>query len=189
MKFGIGQPVPRLEDPRLVTGGGVFTDDVNLDGQLHLAIVRSPYAHGLLRSVDLSAAISSAGVVAAYSAADLTELGGLPCRAVLSDRDGEPCFIPKRPILAEERVLFVGQPVAAVIAETRQQARDAAELAELEIDDLSAVIALNEAGGPDAAVLHPEHGSNLAIHFENGDVDAWSRACAFLAREAVLSMV
>ncbi|MGE0625356.1 MAG: xanthine dehydrogenase family protein molybdopterin-binding subunit [Pseudomonadales bacterium] len=176
MKFGIGQPVPRLEDPRLVTGRGAFTDDLNLPGQLHLAIVRSPFAHGRILEVDAAAALAQSGVRAVYTAADLTGLGGMPCRAVLTDRAGNPCFMPKRPLLAEGRVRFVGEPVAAVVAETRQQARDAAELVALDLEELPPVVSLEEASGPDAPVLHEARGSNLAIHFENGDEAAWKAA-------------
>lgn len=176
MKFGIGQPVPRVEDPRLVTGGGVFTDDVNVPGQLHLAMVRAPYAHGVIRRIDTADAAKEPGVRAVFTAEDLADLGGMPCRAVLKDRAGEPCFIPKRPLLAEGRVRFVGEPVAAVVAETRQQAMDAAELIEVEIDDLPAVVSLPVADTLDAPVLHEAHGSNLAMHYENGDEDAWMAA-------------
>lgn len=185
MKFGIGQPVPRLEDPRLVTGGGAFTDDVDLPGQLHLIMVRSPFAHGRIREVDPTAALAHEGVRAVYTASDLAALGGMPCRAVLTDRSGNPCFMPKRPLLAEERVRFVGEPVAAVVAETRQQARDAAELVLLDVDDLPPVVGLEEASSPDAPVLHEARGSNLAIHFENGDEASWLAArdkAAHLAR-------
>jgi carbon-monoxide dehydrogenase large subunit len=189
LKFGIGQPVPRLEDPRLVTGRGTFTDDVNVPGQLHLAVVRSPYAHGVLREVDVSAARAHPGVHAVYTAADLDTLGGMPCRAVLTDRAGNPCFIPKRPILAEECVRFVGEPVAAVVAETRQQARDAAEQVIVEIDDLPAVVSLEEAESPDATVLHPAHGSNLAIHYENGDETGWNAAAAQAAHVVAVRLV
>lgn len=178
MKFGIGQSVPRKEDPRLITGGGAFTDDINLPGQLYLAVTRSPYAHGKVVDIDVAAARVATGVVAVYTAADLTELGGLPCRAVLKDRNDEPCFIPHRPILAEDRVCFVGQAVVAVVAESRQQARDAAELVELTVEDLPAVVDLREAGSPDAQVLHEVRGSNLSIHFENGEERAFAQALA-----------
>ena len=143
MKFGVGQPVPRLEDPRLITGAGAFTDDVNLPGQLYLAMARSPYAHGQLGAVDCSEARAAEGVRAVYTAADIEALGGMPCRAVLSDRQGNPCFIPKRPLLAEGRVRFAGEPVAAVIAETPQQARDAAELIFIDVDDLPSAPPIN----------------------------------------------
>jgi carbon-monoxide dehydrogenase large subunit len=176
VKFGIGQPVPRVEDPRLVTGRGVFSADVTRPDQLYLAMVRSPFAHGIIRSVDVAAARSAPGVVAVYRSTDIAELGGMPVRMVPKDRAGNSCFVPRRPLLAEQRVLFAGQPVAAVVAESRQQARDAAELVGLDIDELPAVIGLPEADGPDAEVLHPEHGSNLAIHFENGDEDEYGAA-------------
>jgi carbon-monoxide dehydrogenase large subunit len=189
LKFGIGQPVPRLEDPRLITGGGAFTDDVNLPEQLYLAVVRSPYAHGAIREIDLQSARSAPGVVAVYKAEDLVELGGMPCRAVLEDRAGKPCFIPKRPLLAEGRVRFVGEPVAAVVASTRQAARDAAELVTVDIDELPAVVAMPEAAELDSPVLHPEHGSNVAIHFENGDEAAYAAAEAAAAHVARVTLV
>ena len=189
MKFGIGQSVPRKEDPRLVTGGGAFTDDINLPGQLFLAVMRSPYAHGRITDIDISAASAAAGVMAVYTAADLAELGGLPCRAVLKDRNDEPCFIPHRPILAEDRICFVGQAVVAVVAQSRQQARDAAELVELTVADLPAVVDLREAGSPDAQVLHEAHGSNLSIHYENGDEGAFEQALAEAAHVVVVDLV
>ncbi len=189
MKFGIGQSVPRKEDPRLITGGGAFTDDINLPGQLFLAVMRSPYAHGRITEIDISAASAAAGVMAVYTAADLAELGGLPCRAVLKDRNDEPCFIPHRPILAEDRICFVGQAVVAVIAQSRQQARDAAELVELTVADLPAVVDLREAGSPDAQVLHEAHGSNLSIHYENGDEGAFEQALAEAAHVVVVDLV
>ncbi len=187
MKFGVGQPVPRLEDPRLITGAGSFTDDVNLPGQLYLAIARSPYAHGQLKAVDTSDAATAAGVRAVYTAADIEALGGMPCRAVLSDRAGNPCFIPKRPLLAEGRVRFAGEPVAAVVAETAQQARDAAELIFIDVDDLPAVTDLRRA--ETETVLHDAHGSNLAIHYENGDEAAWQEAQARAAHVVQVSLV
>lgn len=177
MKFGIGQSVPRREDPRLVTGGGAFTDDVNLPGQLHMAVVRAPYAHGVIRGIDTAGALAAAGVKAVYTAADITVLGAMPCRAVLEDRAGNPCFIPRRPLLAEGKVRFVGEPLAVVIAETRQQARDAAERVLVDIDDLPAVVGL-EAAAADAILLHEDQGTNLAIHYEKGDASRWQAARA-----------
>jgi carbon-monoxide dehydrogenase large subunit len=176
LKFGIGQAVPRKEDPRLITGQGRFTDDVRVDNALHLAVLRSPYAHGEIISIDTAAADAAPGVEAVLTAHDLGQLGPLPCRAVLKDRNDNECFIPRRPVLADGRVLFCGQPVAAVVARTRQAAKDAAELIELQIEDLPVVAQLADAGSPDAAVLHPEHGSNVCIHFENGDAGAFAQA-------------
>lgn len=176
MKFGIGQPVTRKEDPRLITGQGQFTDDVDVPGALHLAILRSPYAHGVITALDVSAAAEAPGVAKVLTAEDLHELGGLPCRAILKDRSGQDCFVPHRPVLAADRVLFCGQAVAAVVAESRQAAKDAAELIDLQVDDLPVVTELADAGSPDAALLHPAHGSNECIHYENGDLAAFRAA-------------
>ena len=116
MKFGIGQSVPRTEDPRLITGGGQYTDDINRPNQLHIRMLRSPYAHGHITQLDVSQALNRPGVEAVYTAQNLQHLGGLPCRAVLKNAQGEPAFIPHRPILAEQKILFVGQAIAAVVA-------------------------------------------------------------------------
>ena len=94
MKFGVGQPVPRKEDPRLVTGGGQFTDDVNLPSQVYAAFFRSPHAHGRIVDLDVSNVRTAPGVVAVYTAEDLRELGAMPCRAQLTDRAGNPHTTP-----------------------------------------------------------------------------------------------
>lgn len=176
MKFGVGQPVPRKEDPRLVTGGGQFTDDINLPAQLYAAFFRSPYPHGRINDLDVSNVRTAPGVVAVYTAEDLSELGSMPCRAQLTDRAGKSCFIPRRPLLAEERVFFVGQAVVAVVAETRQLARDAAELVVLEVEELPVVVRPDEAIAVDAPVLHEVHSSNVCIHYELGEADVVDRA-------------
>ncbi|TDJ31823.1 MAG: xanthine dehydrogenase family protein molybdopterin-binding subunit, partial [Gammaproteobacteria bacterium] len=176
MKFGVGQPVPRKEDPRLVTGGGQFTDDINLPAQLYAAFFRSPYPHGRIVDLDVSNVRTAPGVVAVYTAEDLSELGSMPCRAQLTDRAGKSCFIPRRPLLAEERVFFVGQAVVAVVAETKQLARDAAELVVLEVEELPVVVRPDEAIAVDAPVLHEVHASNVCIHYELGEADVVDRA-------------
>lgn len=176
MKFGVGQSVPRKEDPRLVTGQGEFTDDVNLPGQAHLRVFRSPFAHGRIANLDTAQAISAPGVIAVYTAANLTELGSMPCRAVLQDAAGNPAFIPRRALLAEDKVAFVGQPVAAVIAETAEAAQQACELIELDIDELPANAFTGLALDPDSPVIHEEHGSNLCVHYEIGDSHLVDRA-------------
>ena len=173
----------------MVTGAGTFTADVNLPGQLYLAMARSPYAHGQLNAVHTSDALAAAGVCAVYTAADIEALGGMPCRAVLTDREGTPCFIPKRPLLAEGRVRFAGEPVAAVIAQTPQQARDAAELIYIDVDDLPANADLRLAEDEGTTVLHDEHGSNLAIHYENGSEASWQDARAAAAHVVRVSLI
>lgn len=189
MKFGIGQSVPRKEDPRLVTGGGEFTDDIVFADELYLRVLRSPYAHGEIHSLDVEGAKSAPGVVAVYSARDLAELGGLPCRAVLQNANGEPAFIPRRPILAEDKVCFVGQAVAAVVAQTAEQARDAAERIELEISELPACADPAQALQPDTLALHGEHGSNLCVHFEKGDAGAVDAALAQAAHVVKVDLI
>ncbi|MCS5567683.1 MAG: hypothetical protein NZ743_06595, partial [Pseudomonadales bacterium] len=145
MKFGVGQSVRRTEDPRLVTGAGAFTDDVNLEGQLYVAFYRSPHAHARLRAIHLDEARASGDVVVVYTAPDLASLGALPCRAQLTDARGDPCFIPHRPALAEDKVYFVGQAIAAVVAESRQAARDAVELIDVDFEPLQPVVSLDSA--------------------------------------------
>ena len=178
MKFGVGQSVPRKEDPRLVTGGGEFTDDVSLDGQVYLKIFRSPYAHGKIIDLDVSQARDATGVLAVYTAAELTALGSMPCRAQLKDADGHPAYIPRRALLAEDQVAFVGQPVAAVVAESEEAAENACELIVLDLEDLPANTTPGLALDPDTPVIHGEHGSNLCVHYQIGDSDAVDAALA-----------
>jgi carbon-monoxide dehydrogenase large subunit len=189
VKFGIGQSVPRKEDPRYVTGAARFTDDVSLPGQLHAAFLRSPHAHGVIRTLDVTDAAAAPGVHAVYTGEDLAELGPLPCRARMQGTDGEPAFVPRRPVLARERVRFVGEPVVAVVAGTRAQALAAVEAIVLDIDELPAVVALSAAQGPDAAVLHEERGSNLCVHYRNGDAGATAQAFERAAHRVALTLV
>lgn len=168
MKFGIGQSVPRKEDPRLITGGGQFTDDVSFPDQLHLRMLRSPYAHARIVALDTSQAMKADGVVAVYSADDLTELGPLPCRAALKNPDGTPAFIPRRAVLAEDKVCFVGQAVAAVVAQTAEQAELAVEQILFEVEDLDASSDPALALHPDTPVIHAEQGTNQCVEFDNG---------------------
>ena len=185
MKFGIGQSVPRSEDPRLITGGGQYTDDINRPNQLYIRILRSPYAHGNITELDVSAALSRPGVEAVYTAEDLQELGGLPCRALLKNAQGDPAFIPHRPILAEHRVLFVGQAIAAVIAQTPEQALDAVEAIELSVADLPACSDPAKALDPDTQPMHEGQPDNLCVHFEQGsaaDVDQSLASAAHVVR-------
>ena len=187
MKFGIGQSVPRSEDPRLITGGGQYTDDINRPNQLYIRILRSPYAHGHITELDISAALGRPGVEAVYTAEDLQELGGLPCRALLKNARGEPAFIPRRPILAERNVLFVGQAIAAVIAQTPEQALGAVEAIELSVADLPACSDPAKALDPDTQPMHEGQPDNLCVHFEQGsaaDVDQSLASAAQVVAQA-----
>ena len=189
MKFGVGQSVRRTEDPRLVTGAGAFTDDVNLEGQLYVAFYRSPHAHARLRAIHLDEARALADVVVVYTAPDLASLGALPCRAQLTDARGDPCFIPHRPALAEDKVYFVGQAIAAVVAESRQAARDAVELIDVDFEPLQPVVSLDSAVSDVAPLVHEERGHNVCIHFERGDAEATTKAMRGAAHIVQISVV
>ena len=189
MKFGIGQSVPRKEDPRLVTGGGRFTDDISLPGQLYLKVLRSPFAHGVLKTLDVSAARAADGVLAVYTAQDLTGVGAMPCRGVVNDAEGNPCFVPRRPVLAEQKVCFVGQPVAAVVARSPHAAADAVELIEFDVTHVPASVGLADALSPDAPILHEGRDSNLCVHYQIGDADEVDAALAASAHVVTLDLI
>ena len=138
-KYGVGQPVPRTEDPVLLRGEGRYTDDVNEAGQAYAYVVRSPHAHGILRGVETAAARAMPGVLAVYTAGDLAAYGSHKCIVPLVNRDGTPMKKPERRSLASGKVRFVGDPVACVVAETYRQAKDAGEAVELDIEPLPAV--------------------------------------------------
>src|SRR2546421_12548382 len=124
-KFGIGQPAKRSEDPKLVRGEGRFTDDVNAEGQAYAVMVRSRDAHGVIRGIDTAAARAMAGVLAVYTGADLAAAGygTLKCIVPFKNRDGSEMKKPPRPALPSDKVRYVGDPVACVVAETLLQAR------------------------------------------------------------------
>src|SRR5258705_4940003 len=141
MKFGVGQPVPRKEDPTLLRGEGRYTDDVNLPGQAHAVMVRSRIAHGILKGIDTQAASVLPGVLAILTHANLEAagFGPLKCPINIPQRDGSPMKTPPRPSLAKDRVRFVGEAVACVVAETALPAQDAAEAVAIDIQQLPPV--------------------------------------------------
>ena len=190
-KFGIGQPVPRSEDPHLVRGEGRYTDDVNLAGQAYAAIVRSRHAHGVIRNIDLAAARAMPGVLAAYTGADLKAAGygNFKCVVGFKNRDGSDMRKPVRPALAIDKVRFVGDPVAFVVAQTPAQARDAAEAVEVEIDPLPAVTRASAAAKPDAPQLYDDASGNLALDYHYGDADKVAAAFAAAAHVTRLSLI
>ena len=191
MKFGVGQPVPRMEDPTLLSGRGRYTDDVNLEGQAHAVMVRSRVAHGILKGIDPTAARAMPGVLAVYTAADLDAAGygPLKCPMNLPQRDGSPMKTPPRPSLAKGKVRFVGEPVACVVAKTAVQAKDAAEAVELDIEELPAVTSPAEATKPGAPAVHDDVPGNVALDFHYGDTEAVARAFASAAHVARLEIV
>src|SRR5438270_4061442 len=157
-RFAIGQPVPRSEDPVLLRGEGRYSDDWNRPGQAYCWIVRSPYAHGILRGIDTEAAREVPGVLAVYTAADLAAggIGELPARQVMNNRDGTPMLTPVRHALATDKVRHVGEAVAAVVAATLAEAKDAAEAVEVEIEPLPAVTTPSAAAAPGAPQLYDD---------------------------------
>ncbi|MDQ1079035.1 xanthine dehydrogenase family protein molybdopterin-binding subunit [Pseudoroseomonas cervicalis] len=185
LKFGIGQPVPRNEDPILLQGQGRYTDDLQLPGQLWCAIVRSPYAHAVLKGVDTSAALEVPGVVAVYTGQDLQAAGYGHLR----------CTIPlqglvniERPALAVDRLRFVGDPFACVIAETREAAKDGAEAVYADVDTLPAVTEASAAAAPDAPQIYDHIPGNQVLDFHYGDAEKVRDAFASAAHVARLEL-
>ena len=180
-KFSIGQSVARNEDPRLLTGGGRYTDDVNLDGQAYAYVVRSPHAHGELRELDTAAALAQPGVLAVVTGQDLEDagFGHLPCNNQSVSHDGTPLVVvPRRP-LALDRVRHLGEAIAVVVAESLAQARDAAEAVTFEIEPLPAVTSGEAALAGGAVELWPELApGNLGLDWKGGDHEATEAAFA-----------
>src|SRR5712691_8364475 len=170
-RFAIGQPVPRSEDPVLLRGEGRYCDDVNLPGQAYAVMVRSPYAHGVIRHIDVAASRALPGVLAVYTAADLAAggIGPLPPRQVMNNRDGTPMLSPTRFALATDKVRHVGEAVAAIIAETVAAAKDAVEAIVVDIDPLPAVTAPGLAAAPGAPLVFDDVPGNVGLDFHYGD--------------------
>ncbi len=158
---GIGDSTKRREDIRFLTGAGNYTDDINIHGQTHAHFLRSEVAHGKINSIDTAAAEAMEGVVKIFTAADFEAAGGIPCGWQITDRHGEPMQEPKHPILAEGKVRHVGDPIAVVVAETLEQARDAAEAIELDIEELEPVLDMKAAVADGATKVHDDLTSNL----------------------------
>jgi carbon-monoxide dehydrogenase large subunit len=188
-KFGIGQPVGRSEDPKLVRGEGRYTDDIGLTGQAYAVLVRSRNAHGVIRAIDTAAAKAMPGVLAVYTAADLAGYGGLKCNLPLKNRDGTPIHYTPRPALAGDKVRYVGDPVACVIAETVAQAKDAAEAVVLDIEPLPAVVSAREAAKPGAPQVWDDVPGNIALDYHYGDKDKVAEAFAKAAHVVRLPLI
>ncbi len=158
---GIGASSKRREDIRFLTGEGNYTDDINLNGQAYVFFLRSDIAHGTLNSVDTSAAESMPGVVKIFTGADFEAVGSIPCGWQITDKHGEVMQEPRHPVLAHGKVRHVGEPIAAVVAESLSEARDAAEAIVLDISELPAVIDMKEAVKEGAPKVHDDLTSNL----------------------------
>jgi aerobic carbon-monoxide dehydrogenase large subunit len=179
-EFAIGQGVPRFEDPRLVRGGGRYIDDVVYPGMAFGVVLRSPHGHAKILSIKTDNARAAPGVLAVITAADWKKagLGELPSHSGLKRRDGSPMFKAAYPVLAEDRVRWVGDPVAFVVAETTAQAADAAEMIEVNYEPLPAVVSTAKATEPGAAKVWDGCTDNIGFVELLGDKAATDAAFA-----------
>jgi carbon-monoxide dehydrogenase large subunit len=168
---GIGASVRRKEDARFLNGRGNYTDDINRPGQLHAYVKRSDRPHAKINGIDTEAAAKAPGVIAVFTGADMAadNIGGLPCGWQIHNKDGTPMAEPPHPVIATGKVRHVGDPVAVVIAETKQQAKDAAELLSIDYTDLPASASLAAALAAGAAPVHDDAPGNICYDWHIGD--------------------
>ncbi len=190
-KFGLAQPVRRVEDPRLLKGAGSYTDDIQLPGTVHGVVLRSPHAAAAIVAVDTATAKTMPGVLAVYVAADLDadDIGTLPCAAKVKNRDGTDQVSPERPVLARTAVHHVGTPVAFVVAQTVKQARDAAEAIVVDYDIRPSATDLATAMDPGQPQVWPEAPRNICFDWEIGDKAAVEAQFAQAAHVTRLTVV
>ena len=191
-KFGIGDSVRRVEDPRLLTGGGRYTDDTKLSQPAaRLYVLRSPHAHADIKRIDTRAAKKAPGVLLILTGADVKKagFGDVPCLVPLENRDGTPRGETPRPMLALDRVRHVGDPVALVVAETLEQAKDASELIEVDYAARPHVVGTYEAAQPGAPLVHDNVKSNIVFDWEMGNRAATDAAFAKADRVVTLRLV
>src|SRR5499427_7726758 len=185
----IGQSVRRKEDARFLTGAGQFTDDVKMAQQVHAFFLRSPHAHARIRGIDTEKAKKAPGVLAIYTGADLEGVNGLPCGWLITSVDGTPMKEPPHHVLAKGKVRYVGDHVALVIAETLNQAKDAAELIEVDYEVLPAVVSPVDALKAGAPQLHDEAPGNKCYTWALGDKAAVDAAFAKAAHVTKIDIV
>jgi|HubBroStandDraft_1064217.scaffolds.fasta_scaffold00567_19 carbon-monoxide dehydrogenase large subunit len=185
-QFGMGQAVRRTEDQRFVTGHGRYTDDITLPRQAHAHLLRSPHAHAVITRLDIEAAAASPGVLGIFTGADLAAdgVGTLPCLAPIKSRDGSLAAFPPHPCLVSDRVRHVGDQIAFIVAETPEQARDAAELIEIDYDPLPAITGTARANQPGQSLVWDEIAANRCFDWEMGD-DTGTRAAFARAKHIV----
>ncbi len=190
MKFGIGQPVRRFEDLRLITGQGRYTDDVVLPNMAYAFVLRSPMGHANIKRVVAAAARKMPGVLFVGTGDDvrIDGLGDVPCSTPLTSRDGTPRHDTPRPILAQGKVRHVGQPVALVVAQTLAQARDAAEAIDVDYESLPAVTEAKDALAPGAPQLFDHVPGNLLFDWDNDAGDAKATEAAFAKAAHVVNL-
>ena len=187
----VGTAVKRKEDFRFLTGGGNYTDDINRPGQVYAYIVRSPHAHANIKKIDKGAAEKAPGVVAIFTGADYAASGkgGLPCGWLIHSKDGTPMVEPPHPPLVADRVRHVGDQVAVVIAETRDQARSAAELMDIQYQELPAIISTGDAAKPNAPQVWEQAKNNTCYDWHLGDKAATDAAFAKASHVTKIDLV
>jgi carbon-monoxide dehydrogenase large subunit len=190
-RFGSGRAVQRIEDEGLLKGLGQYTDDIAPAGELRLVFLRSPYPHARIVSIDTATATGMAGVVKVVTGAELEQAGvkPIPTNPAFKRADGTPAATAPRRVLAHERVRYVGEPVAAIVAETLQQARDAAEAILVEYEELPHVVDLEEATTPGAPVLCDAAPDNVAAEMRFGDAARTAEVFAKAAHVVQLKIV
>jgi carbon-monoxide dehydrogenase large subunit len=174
----IGESILRKEDERFLTGAGEYTDDVQLNNLTHTVFVRSPHAHAAIKSINTQAALAAPGVLAIYVGEDVAndKINGLPCGWLITNIDGTPMNEPPHPILAQGKVRYVGDHVAMVIAETLEEARNAAELVEVDYDVLPAVADVRDSMKEGAPLIHDQAAGNHCYKWAIGDKAAVDEA-------------
>jgi carbon-monoxide dehydrogenase large subunit len=188
---GIGASSKRREDVRFLTGEGNYTDDINLRGQAYVHFLRSDVAHGRINSIDTAAAAAMPGVVRIFTSADFEGVGGMPCGWQVTDKHGAPMQEPAHPILAKGKVRHVGDPICAIVADSLDQARDAAAAIVLDIEELPAVINMKDAVKEGAVKVHDDLDSNLCYDwgFVEENKDATFAAFETAAHVTTLELV
>ena len=188
-RYAIGQSRLRAEDPKLLRGEGRYTDDINLPGQAYAYILRSNVAHGRIKSIDTAAAKAMPGVLGVYIGADLTAYGTLQSALPFKSRDGSDMKKPPRAALPTDKVRFVGDPIACVVATTLLQAKDAAEAIEVDIETLPAVTKPDAAAKAGAPTVFDDVPGNLSLDFHYGESDKVNAAFAGAAHKVKLKLI
>ncbi|HYG90006.1 MAG TPA: xanthine dehydrogenase family protein molybdopterin-binding subunit [Azospirillum sp.] len=188
---GIGAAVRRREDARFLTGRGTYTEDINRPNQTHVHILRSPHAHARIRGIDASEALKAPGVVAVFTGADMAadNVNSLPCGWLIHFKDGSPMKEPPHFPIARDKARYVGDAIAVVIAETREQAKDAAELVNVDYEELPAAASLRAASDGNAALVHDDVPGNVCFDWHLGDAAAVDAAFAQAAHVTKLDLV
>ena len=187
---GIGASQKRREDVRFLTGAGQYTDDISVYGQTYCYFLRSDMAHGTINSINTEAAAGMPGVVRIFTGADFEGVGGLPCGWQVTDKHGEAMKEPPHPVLAQGKVRHVGDPIAAIVAESLEEARNAAEAIEVDISELPAVVDMKAALAEGATKVHDDIADNLCYDWQFGtDTETTDKAFAEAAHVTTLELV